>query len=146
MVESALESGISVNTPCKECEGDSKVVRTPTAVRPNWVQHDKSGWFDLVLCIDCGRQWVLCPYEPYASFIYAIYWPYSKEFWHKVMQIEDGLLMSRWSDFKIRAAWPTMSAQDREAVDFHRSRSFGRNPIDADSGTPDFDPLLPLLQ
>lgn len=130
---------------CKECEGPGKVVWPMSSARPHLAKYEESGWFSLTACVDCGRMWLQSPYEPYASFIYLIYWPYSREFWSSVVSVENGAAMAKWSDFKIREAWPTMSEQDRAAVAFHRQRSFGRNPIDERPDEQDVDPLVPFL-
>lgn len=97
------------------------------------------------MCQDCGKLWVQAPYEPDASYIYAIAWPYTRQFWHYASRLQDGGVIAKWSDYKILQAWPNMSVQDREAVENHRKRSFGQNPIDEAPANLEADPLASFL-
>jgi hypothetical protein len=128
---------------CVACGGPGKLVIPPSVARPHFYHADDGEWFTFVLCIDCGTYWVQAPYEPYASFIYAIYWPYTREFWCYVGKLEGSAIIARWCAYKIRQAWPTMSEQDRLAVQNHRHRILGRNPID--EAPEETDPLAPYL-
>ena len=78
------------------------------------------------------------------SFIYLSLWPYSIDEWLSIAAIDDGLTLCRWGDAQVRAAWTNMNETDKAAVDNHRSRSFGRNPIDwvSDQDPPDIGRLL----
>ena len=131
---------------CTGCSGPGKVVWPASATRPQMHHAAVGEWYDLVLCQDCGRLWVQAPYEPFASFIYLIAWPHSRRFFHRVVGLEHGSVIAHWCDYKIRTAWPTMSDQDRLAVQNHRNRSYGRNPIDEAPSGEETDPLEPLLR
>ena len=101
----------------------------------------QEGWFILDTCPNCGVFWVEAVYEPYASFRYLIRWPHSADQWTRVAKLESGLLLSRWCDYEIRRAWKQMSDDDRSAVQHHRQRSIGRNPVDEPPAGPDVNPL-----
>jgi len=130
---------------CVPCGGSGKLVIPPTVARPHFYHAEDGEWFSLVLCGDCGTLWVQAPYEPYASFIYSIRWPYSRDFWCHIGQNGGQTVIAKWCDYKIRQAWPTMSKEERLAVENHRHRSYGRNPIDEAPDCDETDPLVPYL-
>jgi hypothetical protein len=84
------------------------------------------------------------PYEPYASFVYLSLWTHSSGEWLTINALDDGVTLCRWGDAQVRAAWVGMTDEDKAAVETHRQRSFGRNPIDDTSHqeVPDIDHLL----
>jgi hypothetical protein len=88
---------------------------------------------------------VQVPYEPYASYLYLIAWPYSRDFWHSIVSLESSLAIACWFAFKIRQAWPKMSESDKLAFENHATGSHGRNPIDERPVGEDLDPLKPFL-
>ncbi len=121
------------------------VVIPSSAARPHFYHAENGESFSLVLCQDCGTLWVQAPYEPFASSIYSIIWPHSRAFWSHVGDREGFAVIAKWCDYKIRQAWPTMSERQRLAVENHRHRSFGRNPIDEALDQEETDPLAPYL-
>jgi hypothetical protein len=130
---------------CAACGGPGKLVDAPSIARPHSYHAEAGEWFTLVLCIDCGAYGVQAPYEPYASFIYSVRWPYSRDFRCHIGRNGGDILVGRWCDYKIRQAWPTMSEEERLAVENHRKRSYGRNPVDEAPGGEETDPLSPYL-
>jgi hypothetical protein len=97
-------------------------------------------------CPNCGALWGEAVYEPHASFRYLILWPYTADQWVQVANLESGLILDRWCDYEIRRAWKQMSDEDRAAVEDHRRRSIGRNPVDELPAGPDANPLGPHLR
>lgn len=130
---------------CPGCSRSGRLVIPPSVGRPHFYHAEDGEWFSLVLCQDCGSLWVQAPYEPYASFIYSISWPYSRDFWCYVGKLEGDTIIANWCSYKIRQAWPTMSEEERLAVLNHRRRSFGRNPLDEAPEGEETDPLAPYL-
>jgi hypothetical protein len=116
-----------------------------SAARPHLYHAETCGWYSLSACQDCGSLWVDAPYEPCASFLYSIRWPYSRASWDLAVNLQDGLVINAWCDYKIRKAWPGMSESDRRIVEIHRQRSYGRNPIDDSHSDDETDPLAPYL-
>jgi hypothetical protein len=70
------------------------------------------------------------PHEPYAAFVYLSLWEYSADDWSTLYALDEGLTLTQWADGQVRAAWYSMSEQDRADIEQHRKRSLGRNPID----------------
>lgn len=130
---------------CETCKGPGKVVWLPSAARPHLSNENQAEWFDLIVCQDCEKFWVQFPHEPYASYLYLNAWPYSRAFWNYVAGLQDGLTISKWYSYKIREAWPSMSGQERCAVEYHRILSLGRDSVEEVPGGEDQDPLELLL-
>jgi hypothetical protein len=115
---------------CEKCQAPQKTVWPPTSSRPTLDKVEQNGWYTLSECSRCCALWVSAPYEPYASFVYEIGWPYSRLEFTTISALQDGRVISSWCDTKIRQAWSGMDSSDLAAVEVHRRRSFGRNPID----------------
>jgi hypothetical protein len=87
-------------------------------------------WLILSECAVCRQLWVGVPYEPYASFIYQVAWQDSAANWSKLAERDDGKAVVEWAEAQIKATWQQLEPADRAAIEHHRQRSFGRNPID----------------
>ena len=86
---------------------------------------------------------ITVPYVPQASYLYFLDWPYSRHFWFEVAKLEAGALLSRWCTYRIRQAWPSLSAEEKASVQQHCKRSLGR--IDTAPLGQDLDPLAPYV-
>jgi hypothetical protein len=69
-------------------------------------------------------------YEPYASFIYRVRWDDSAANWSRLAEQSDGRPIVEWAEVRIKATWQQLDVEDQAAVEHHRRRSYGRNPID----------------
>ncbi len=130
---------------CTTCLSPAKKVWPPCANQPKLAKLLTLGWSLLLKCPECETHWAVQVNEPYASFLYFVRWPYSAEFWLGLVKKDDGILVSRWCTFQIQLAWPSMEEKDREAIEHHRRRSFGRNPIDETLPDGTVDPIAPYL-
>jgi hypothetical protein len=43
---------------------------------------------------------------------------------------DEGKGIVEWAEARIAATWQQLEPADRDAIEHHRRRSFGRNPID----------------
>jgi hypothetical protein len=73
------------------------------------------------------------PYEPYGAFPYLARWHFSEADWTALHSRDDGKTVCEWNAAMVRAYWSTLPADELSNVEFHRKRSYGRNPIDAPS-------------
>lgn len=87
-------------------------------------------WLTLSECPTCGQLWVGVPYEPYASFVYEVPWNDSAENWLKLAERDDGKAVVELVEARIKATWRQLGPEDLAAVEHHRQRSYGRNPVD----------------
>ena len=135
---------ICASETCKVCEAPARIVWPPSAAQPKLEVLLREGWLRLLRCYGCRSIWNAVPHEPYASFVYLSLWPCSVDEWLSVATFDEGLTLCRWGDARVKAAWPSMNETDRVAIEAHRKRSLGRNPIDdiPDQSPPDIDRLL----
>lgn len=124
------------------CGAPSRWVWPPNR-GPRLSKLKQEGSFILDSCPDCGALWVEAVYEPYASFRCLIRWQRSADQWAQNAKLESGMVMSQWCGYEIRRAWKQMSDDDRAAVQHHRHRSVGRNPVDELPTGLDVNPLEP---
>ena len=124
---------------CAECQAPARAVWPPVQGRPVFNKVEQRGWFGLSECPLCGVLWVSAPYEPYASFVYLVRWPHSKNQWSSVADLEQGKIISSWCDSEIRLAFAHMDKADIAAMEEHRRRSYGRAPIDKSGSTNSLD-------
>ena len=127
---------------CEFCEAPLKSVWPPSERQPKLQKIRQLGWLGLHVCPSCNVAWVDSPYEPYASFRYLVYWPFSLDDFSTVADLKDGETISAWCSASILEAWTHMGAEDIAAVDHHRQRSYGRNPIDEPKVKPDLSEIL----
>jgi hypothetical protein len=51
--------------------------------------------------------------------------------WSRLAEQDDGSAVIEWAEGHIKATWQQLGLEDRVAIEHHRLRSFGRNPIDS---------------
>jgi hypothetical protein len=111
---------------CALCQAPKRWVWPPVTSLPSLNRIDQRGWFTLWECSVCHTLWVSAHYEPYGSFTYLVLWVHTRDQWLRIVDLEDGRIISAWCDSEIRRAWPHMDSSDVEAVERHRKRSYGR--------------------
>ena len=131
---------------CNACSGPGKWMQPASAARPHLYHPQSAASYNLSLCVDCGTLWVEPPYKVDASSLYFIAWPYSRELWQTLMNVEQGSIISRWCDYKILQAWPAMSEAERKAVQQHHQGTYPANAHDEAFADKRLDPLLPFLK
>jgi len=90
---------------------------------------DTGNWIELAQCPTCGVHWCTSPYEPYAAFNYAARWTHSATDWRLIHDIDNGATMHEWLTGFIHDNWRDLPANDRDAIEKHDHRAYGRSPI-----------------
>jgi hypothetical protein len=99
--------------------------------QPAFERRGARNWLTLFKCAACGQLWVGVPYEPYASFLYQVLWNGSETDWSKQVEQDDGRAVVERAEGHIKATWRQLGPEDQAAIEHHRLRSYGRNPIDS---------------
>jgi len=115
---------------CKNCESRTRLL-WPPGRKPDLLALETGSWIDLRQCQACGALWSGSPYEPYASFEYLVLWPADRGAWVQAHAVDDGQLLLRWHGWMIHQHWRALSGDDLAAVEQHRRRAPGNNPVDA---------------
>jgi hypothetical protein len=105
-------------------------VLAPLTAQPAFERLSGKNWLTLARCCACHQLWVGIPYEPYASFIYQVAWSDRADNWSALVERDEGKGVVDWAEAQIKATWQQLESADRAAIEQHRRRSFGRNPID----------------
>jgi hypothetical protein len=121
---------VPVATNCTNCGAPGRPFWPPSATPPSFEKRATRNWLTLSECSSCGQLWVGVPYEPYASFIYEVPWDDSAESWLKLAEQDDGKAAVKLAEARIKATWWQLGPEDLAAVEHHRQRSYGRNPVD----------------
>lgn len=123
-------------TPCAHCRAPDRNLYGP-GLRPALTDVAVGNWISLRRCVTCGGLWCASPYEPYAAFEYVVRWPGSPADWRLAHDLDEGRALLRWHATAIRNGWLALPDEERAAVEAHRRRSSGHNPIDnsVDFGT-----------
>jgi len=116
-------------TSCEHCHAPDRDLYGPGR-RPALSDLDVGTWISLCRCVTCGALWCASLYEPYAAFEYVVRWTHSPADWRRVHDLDDGRMLLRWHATEIRMDWRMLPDDERRAVDAHRKRSGGHNPID----------------
>jgi hypothetical protein len=115
---------------CETCESESRDCWGPVANHPQLPSEVNGNWISLERCPSCETLWVTSPYEPYASFLYKAKWPWDSARFQLVHDLDNGQLLHDWHCLALRSRYFSR-AFDSEAVEAHRTRSYGHyNPID----------------
>lgn len=116
-------------TACAHCHAPDRVLYGP-GFRPALSDVEVGNWIILCVCATCGALWCASLYEPYAAFEYLVRWTRGASDWRRVHDLDDGRSLLRWHATEIRGNWLTLPDEERGAVEAHRRRSSGHNPID----------------
>jgi hypothetical protein len=117
-------------TTCERCGAPARPFWPPSTTQPAFEKRAIRNWFTLSACAVCGQLWVAVPYEPYASFVYQVPWDASETDWSRLAEQNDGRAVVGWAEGRAKATWRQLGPEDLAAVERHRQRSYGRNPID----------------
>lgn len=116
---------------CERCGAPARPFWPPSTTQPAFEKRATQNWLTLSACAACGQLWVGVPYEPYASFVYQVSWDEPETSWSRLAEQDDGRPVVAWAEGRIKATWQQLGSEDRAAVEHHRARSYGRNPIDS---------------
>ena len=121
-----------MNPVCANCEAPQRAlwVLFGTPRKPVVRKVIDGNWISLERCDSCSALWCVSPYEPYASFPYLVAWPRDEESWKQTHDSDCGRTLLSWHAHAIAAAWHSVPPDERDAVEAHRKRSYGHNPID----------------
>lgn len=124
---------------CGTCGAPARTLWPPDPDAPDWEDAASREWMTLLRCGSCRRLWVRVPHEPYASFPYAVLWPYDESEWETLYEVDSGRSLHAWHLAAIADAEPTLSPADRKIVREHRRRSKGRAPFYENESPKAFD-------
>lgn len=120
--------------PCPYCEAHKRVLWLlfgPNEKPEYMVITDRGNYVLLCKCEKCGALWCNSPYEPFLSCEYLVRWEYSAADWRVAHNLNDGKTLQYWHAGAIRSNWTALSSSERETVNRHRERTYGKyNPID----------------
>jgi len=115
----------------------------PSSAQPAWKRVQLGNWIELVRCLKCNRLWCVVPFEPYASFPYAVRWHRSEQEWNQLNELDDARVLHRWHKARMQALRSEADEQDERAIEWHRKRSYGQTPFDEpEEELPDLDSLF----
>ncbi len=120
-------------TTCANCDAPDRDLYGPGR-RPALLEVAVGNWISLSRCATCEALWCASPYEPYAAYEYIVRWTHGPSGWRQAHDLDDGRTLLRWHATAIRRGWLALPDEEREAVEAHRQRSAGHNPIDDSVG------------
>ena len=115
----------------------------PSSAQPEWEKVQTGNWIRLGRCAECARLWCIVPFEPHASFPYAVFWSRTEQEWERLHALDDAHTLHRWHKARVQALRSDTNQQDERAIAWHRERSHGRTPFDErEEELPDLASLL----
>jgi len=138
-----IGSLMTTSSICSDCQAPTKQLWVPSSSTPDFIVVHRGDWISLEQCASCKSFWVEVPYEPYASFPYRVLWTKSADEWKSIYAVDRGKTLHKWHSVRIRQLAHSLTREDKEAVEWHRVRSYGRTPFDIrdDGILPDLDKL-----
>ena len=79
----------------------------------------------LVKCRDCGCLWIEGYYEPFASFRYAVKWPFDEATFRKTIKNDSGEKLYAWHEAEVRSLASNADEQTLALIGAHYERSRG---------------------
>jgi hypothetical protein len=125
-----------MNSPCSNCCAPDRPLwvlfsyTQKKVLAPVLTTVQQGNWITLERCEECGAFWCCSPYEPFASFPYLVAWPHDITSWRSIHDSDDGRSLLSWHAYEIGRKWDSLPEPERQAVEAHRERSRGQNPID----------------
>jgi hypothetical protein len=117
-------------TTCERCGAPARPFWPPPTTQPTFEKRATRNWLTLSECPACVQLWVGVPYEPYASLLYQVPWNDSAENWLQLAEQNEGKAIVGLVEARVKATWRQLGPEDLAAVEHHRQRSYGRNPVD----------------
>ena len=116
--------------PCPSCGAPERQLLPPVQPDPGYTLLTAGNYICLEACPSCGTLWCESPYEPYLSFSYRVRWPWSAATWKQAHDRDNGETLRHWHITEIRRLWQKLDPAGKQAVENHRQRAGGHNPID----------------
>jgi hypothetical protein len=110
---------------CSNCQYPKKKLWAIGPPYPKWETLQAANFVSLVTCITCAQRWVEIPYEPFASFRYAVPWLLSEAAFAVAMNKDAGLTLSKWHEAEVRYLANAADKQTRSQIEAHYNRSRG---------------------
>ena len=110
---------------CKNCQYPERSLWAVGPPYPGWDTIEAANFVSLVRCPECKQLWIEIPYEPFASFRYAVRWPFSESVFSMTMNKDAGLTLSRWHEAEVRVLANDADDQTLAHIDAHYRRSRG---------------------
>lgn len=113
---------------CSTCGSPERKIWPPSSQVPKFKGLGSENWMSLVECPECCTLWAGVPYEPYASFVYYVKWVKSIEQWKFEIDHQGGSNLHAWHKEQLIKYKNTLNDKDMESIQYHRERSYGRDP------------------
>jgi hypothetical protein len=84
-----------------------------------------ANFLSLVECPECGSLWLEAAYEPFASFRYAVHWPYDEGLFTQAMDKDSGVTLNRWHEAEVRVLANSADQETLAQIEAHYRRSRG---------------------
>src|SRR5438552_1289795 len=88
---------------CSNCQYPQRLLWAIGPPYPNWETIEAALFLALVKCPECGRLWVEAQYEPFASFRYAVRWPYDESVFSRAIKKDTGSTLYKWHEAEVRS-------------------------------------------
>jgi hypothetical protein len=125
--------------PCHHCEAPQRQLWPPRF--GEWSHGfrvvGRGDWKRLLECSNCGALWFEIPEEPYAAFPYLVAWPSTVAEWERLSRRPEYVL-ERWHAARLREVYPTLDEADKQAIEHHRLRAYGRAPVALSPSCPEW--------
>lgn len=122
--------GNEAEATCSFCRAPERQLWPPDSRQDGLQTEQRGDWMLLDRCPNCGWLWCRVPYEPYASFSYAVLWRHTDGDWQHVYDADDGETLHQWHKATVQRRAASLSAEDQAKLEHHRDRSGGRTPVD----------------
>jgi hypothetical protein len=133
--------------PCGTCQSPQRELWPPVNSLPALREVASANWTDRLACPGCGALWMDVPWEPYGQFHYLVRWPRDAEAWCYLRDRDkEASLIHRWHRVRAGQLVPALSsADDLRAIEWHRQRSYGRDPASELERNPQLFPDIEQL-
>jgi hypothetical protein len=84
-----------------------------------------ANFLTLVKCPACDAKWLQAAYEPFASFLYAVFWPYDETLFNLAMSKDAGATLMNWHTAEVRARANAADEKTLAQIEAHYQRSRG---------------------
>jgi len=110
---------------CTNCHTEDQALWAIGPPYPEFKLISTGNFVVLEGCTECGQLWLESMYEPFASFRYAVKWPWTRQKFEETRDQDLSLTLCKWHEAEVRLQGAQANAATLAHIQAHYKRSGG---------------------
>jgi hypothetical protein len=110
---------------CTNCHTANHTLWAVGPPYPKFCSVSEGNFVFLQGCTECGQLWLESMYEPFASFRYAVKWPWTRQKFEEARDQDQSLTLCKWHEAEVRLQGAKADAETLAHIQAHYKRAGG---------------------